>query len=166
VWFSFALPFAGLNLLLTRTSFSLQKPWIPTTQSVLNLTVNAVLALALYKPLGIAGVVIATAVASACMTVGQSLRLKPLLGGSLEGARTLAATVRITAAAAVMALAAYAVQRGLENLLGRSLAAQAVAMAAAVAAAAALYGAAVLALRVPEARQIEQALRRRLRRAA
>jgi putative peptidoglycan lipid II flippase len=37
-------PFAGLNLLLTRTCFSLQKPWIPTTQSVLNLTVNATLA--------------------------------------------------------------------------------------------------------------------------
>jgi len=162
VWFSFALPFAGLNLLLTRTCFSLQKPWIPTTQSVLNLTVNAALAFALYEPLGIAGVVIATAVASACMTVGQVVRLKPLLGGSLEGARTLAATLRIAGAAAVMALAALGVQRGLEALLGRGLAAQAVAMAAAAAAAALLYAGAVLALRVPEARDIQRALGRRL----
>ena len=29
-WFSFSLPFAGINLLLTRTFFSLQRPWIPT----------------------------------------------------------------------------------------------------------------------------------------
>jgi putative peptidoglycan lipid II flippase len=165
LWFSLALPFAGLNLLLTRTCFSLQKPWIPTTQSVLNLTVNAVLAFALYEPLGIAGVVIATAVASATMTVGQALRLKPLLGGSLEGRRALAALARIGPAAAVMALAAYAIQRGVEDLLGRSFPAQAVAMAAATAAAGLVYAGAVLALQVPEARQIERALRRRAGRA-
>ena len=29
-WFSFSLPFAGVNLLLTRTFFSLQRPWMPT----------------------------------------------------------------------------------------------------------------------------------------
>ena len=29
-WFAFSLPFSGWNLLLTRTFFSLQKPWLPT----------------------------------------------------------------------------------------------------------------------------------------
>ena len=29
-WFSFSLPFSGANLLLTRTFFSLQQPWTPT----------------------------------------------------------------------------------------------------------------------------------------
>ena len=29
-WFSFSLPFSGVNLLLTRTFFSLQQPWITT----------------------------------------------------------------------------------------------------------------------------------------
>ena len=29
-WFSFSLPFSGANLLLTRTFFSLQRPWFPT----------------------------------------------------------------------------------------------------------------------------------------
>ena len=29
-WFSFSLPFAGVNLLLSRTFFALQRPWIPT----------------------------------------------------------------------------------------------------------------------------------------
>ena len=29
-WFAFSLPFAGANLMLTRTFFSLQQPWMPT----------------------------------------------------------------------------------------------------------------------------------------
>ena len=29
-WFAFSLPFNGLFLLLTRTFFSLQRPWVPT----------------------------------------------------------------------------------------------------------------------------------------
>ena len=70
-WFAFSLPFAGVNLLLTRTFFSLQRPWIPTALAGANLLVSLVLSLALYKPLGIAGPVIGTAVASAGMTFAQ-----------------------------------------------------------------------------------------------
>ena len=29
-WFAFSLPFNGLYLMLTRTFFSLQRPWVPT----------------------------------------------------------------------------------------------------------------------------------------
>src|SRR5439155_3960532 len=72
LWFSFSLPFAGVNLLLTRTFFSLQRPWLPTALAALNLVVNAAVSLALYKPFGIAGPVIGTAVASATMTAGQA----------------------------------------------------------------------------------------------
>ena len=32
-WFSFSLPFAGANLLLTRTFFALQRPWVTTALS-------------------------------------------------------------------------------------------------------------------------------------
>ena len=32
-WFAFSLPFNGLFLLLTRTFFSLQRPWVPTAIS-------------------------------------------------------------------------------------------------------------------------------------
>ena len=49
-WFAFSLPFAGINLLLTRTFFSLQRPWIPTALAAVNLVVNLVVSLALYKP--------------------------------------------------------------------------------------------------------------------
>ena len=39
-WFAFSLPFAGLNLLLTRTFFALQRPWIPTGLAAINMTVD------------------------------------------------------------------------------------------------------------------------------
>ena len=78
-WFAFSLPFAGANLLLTRTFFSLQRPWIPTRLAVLSLVVNTAVSLALYKPFGIAGIVIGTAVASAVMTLLQAQGLRVLL---------------------------------------------------------------------------------------
>ena len=56
-WFSFSLPFAGVNLLLTRTFFSSSgRGCRPRSRSV-NLVVNVAVSLALYKPLGIAGLV-------------------------------------------------------------------------------------------------------------
>ena len=61
-WFSFSLPFSGMTLLLTRSFFSLQRPWLPTQLAIWSLAVNAVVSLALYKPLGIGGIVIGTTV--------------------------------------------------------------------------------------------------------
>ena len=50
-WFSFSLPFSGANLLLTRTFFSLQRPWFPTALAGASLLVNLGVSLALYEPL-------------------------------------------------------------------------------------------------------------------
>ena len=50
-WFSFSLPFSGANLMLTRTFFSLQRPWFPTALAGMSLAVNLGVSLALYKPL-------------------------------------------------------------------------------------------------------------------
>ena len=54
-WFAFSLPFNGLFLLLTRTFFSLQRPWVPTGISGVNLAITALAALALYGPSASAG---------------------------------------------------------------------------------------------------------------
>ncbi len=164
-WFSFSLPFAGANLLLTRTFFSLQRPWAPTGLAAANLVVNAIVSLALYKPLGVAGLVIGTAVASAGMTLGQAFVLRRLLHGSLEGAATLAALIRIGAASALLGAVAWVTWWALDQALGRSLPAQLLSVGAAAFAGAAAYAAAVLALRVAEAQQIERLVRGRLRRA-
>jgi putative peptidoglycan lipid II flippase len=150
-WFSFSLPFAGMNLLLTRTFFSLQRPWTPTKLAGVTLVVNAAVSFALYGPLGVGGVVIGTAVASAAMTVMQAYRLSREIGGFEIGLRPLAVML---AASIVMAGVAYATWWLLDETLGRSILAQLVAVGAALTAGTLVYVGAVLLARIPEAEQI------------
>ena len=163
-WFSFSLPFAGANLLLTRTFFSLQRPWLPTALGGATLLLNAAVAIALYKPFGVGGIVFGTAVASAAMTFGQAWYLRRELGGELEGRETVDAVTRIVAASALLAGVAYGLYVLLDELCGRSLPGQLVSVGAALTAGLGAYAVAVLALRVPEARQIRDAVAARLRR--
>jgi putative peptidoglycan lipid II flippase len=162
-WFSFSLPFAGVNLLLTRAFFAVQRPWIPTKLAALNMVVDVIVSVALYKPLGIAGLVIGTAAANAVMTGLQIYRLRMGLNGRIEGGQTLMITVRIVAATAIMGAAAWAVWLGLDRLLGRSLPAEILAVGIALLVGCALYAKMVLAMRIPEARQIESLILSRLR---
>jgi putative peptidoglycan lipid II flippase len=162
-WFSFSLPFSGINLLLTRTFFALQQPWMPTRLALWSLIVNIVVALALYKPLGIGGIVIGTTVSNAVMMLLLATRLRRRLGG-LEVMRTLRATSVMLAASALLAGVAYGVWYVLDGALGQSLVAQFISVGLALVLGAAAYAAAVFAARVPEARQIADLLRRRLRR--
>jgi putative peptidoglycan lipid II flippase len=161
-WFSFALPFSGFNLLLTRTYFSLQSPWTPTALAGGTLAINVAVAAALYDPLGIGGVVLATAVSTAAMTAGQAYYLRDRLHG-LELSTTARATAKMLVAAAILGGIAYGTWWALDQLLGRSLAGQLVSVGAALALGSAAYAAIVLALRIPEARQILDLLSRRLR---
>jgi putative peptidoglycan lipid II flippase len=153
-WFSFSLPFAGINLLLTRTFFSLQRPWTPTALAAANIVLNLVVSLALYSPFGIAGPVIGTATASAAMTAAQARWLRRDLHGSLQGRQTLAAVARMLVAAVLLGGVAYGVWRGLDAALGTRLVAQIVSVGIAIVAGLGVYAAAVLALRVREAHQV------------
>ncbi len=162
-WFSFSLPFAGVNLLLTRTFFSLQRPWIPTALAAGNLAVNALVSLALYKPLGIAGLVIGTAVASAGMTAGQAQLLRRELHGRLEGGRTVMAVAQMVVAAALLGAISYGCWWALDHVLGRSIPAQLAAVGVAAVAGGATYAGAVWVMRIPEARQLERYVSVRIR---
>ena len=159
-WFAFSLPFAGANLMLTRTFFALQQPWRATRLAAVSLVVNTALALALYEPLGIAGVVLATAVASLVMTVQQVVFLRRELGG-FEIVRTLQGLAQMTAAAAVAGALTYGTWWLLDDVLGRSLIAQIVTVGAAIAGGFATYLGLTLLARIPEA----QGMARRLSRA-
>jgi putative peptidoglycan lipid II flippase len=161
-WFSFSLPFSGVNLLLTRTFFSLQRPWLPTGLGAATLLINLAVALVLVGPFGIGGIVVATAVSSAAMTAGQAFFLRRELGGQLEGGETLRAVGRILVASVALSVVAYGLWRGLDALLGRSLPAQIVSVGGGLAAGIAVYCAVVIALRVPEAQQIRELLGARL----
>ena len=162
-WFSFSLPFSGFNLLLTRTFFSLQRPWTPTALAGVTLAINAAVAAALYDPLGIAGVVLGTVVATAAMTAGQAYYLRRRIGG-LQIGTTLATAGKVVGASAVLGAVAYGTWWVLDDLLGTTLPAQIVAVGGALALGSAAYAALVLAIGIPEAQQIRDLFTRRLRR--
>ncbi|CAN5547979.1 murein biosynthesis integral membrane protein MurJ [soil metagenome] len=160
-WFAFSLPLNGLFLILTRTFFSLQRPWIPTAISGVNLAITALASGLLYRPFGVAGIVAATAIATAVSVAAESVILRRELNG-IEFGRLLDSAARITAAAALLAGVSYLVWLGLDDALGRGIVAQAISLGAALAIGAGAFFAAVVALRVPEADQVVRLLRRAL----
>jgi putative peptidoglycan lipid II flippase len=159
-WFAFSLPSNGLFLLLTRTFFSLQKPWIPTMISGANLAVTAIAALLLYKPFGVGGIVASTAIATIASVIVQCVVLRRELGG-LELGRLANSALRIGAASAALAAVSYLIWHQLDSALGRSLGGQTISLCAGLAAGFAVYIGVVRALRVPEFDQILRLLRRR-----
>jgi putative peptidoglycan lipid II flippase len=146
-----------VSLLFSRTFFSLQRPWATTALAGVNLAVNALVALALYEPLGIAGIVIGTVAGTLVMTIAQGWILRGRLGG-IEGSATLTAAAKMLAAAALLAGASYGAWYGLDEALGRSLAGQVVSVGAGIGAGLAVYAAGVWLLGVKEARQIRALL--------
>ena len=123
-WFSFSMPFSGANLLLTRTFFSLQRPWVPTALAgVTLLDQRRRVAPRSTSRSGSPGVVIGTAVASAAMTLGQAYRLRLELHG-FEIGRTLRGVALMLAASAVLGVVAYFGWEALDSVLGESLLAQ------------------------------------------
>jgi putative peptidoglycan lipid II flippase len=157
VWWSISLPFQGISLLFSRTFFSLQRPWATTALAGVNLVVNTLVALALYEPFGIAGIVIGTVAGTVVMTVAQGWMLRRPLGG-IETRPTLIAAAKMILASLALAVVAYLAWWGLDEALGRSLPAQIVAVGVAIAAGLLVYAAAVWALRIEEVHQLRRLL--------
>jgi putative peptidoglycan lipid II flippase len=164
-WFAFSLPFGGLNLLLTRTFFAVKRPWIPTRLAAMNIVVDIIVSVALYKPFGIAGLIIGTVAANAVMTYLQAHRLRIGFNGSLEGAQTTMITARILVASVLLGGVSWVVWRLIDDLLGASLIGQILSVGAAGLAGTFVYVRAVLAMRVPEAHQVHQLIARQFGRA-
>src|SRR5215475_7960558 len=156
---SFSLPFNGLYLLLTRTFFSLQRPWVPTAVAGSNLVVDIIFSFAFYSPFGVGGVVAATVIATISSVVAELVILRRQLHG-LELPRLIDTALRVTVAAALLAGVSYVVWYGLDSALGRSVIAHILSLGGGLAAGFVVYFGAVLALRVPEANQIVRLLRR------
>lgn len=162
-WFSFSLPFAGLNLLMTRTFFALKRPWIPTRLAFINMTVDIVVSVGLYKPFGIAGLVIGTACANIVMVFLQLRRLRIGFNGRLDLAQTLMITARILVVSIVTAIVARLVWELLNAVFGLSIFGQIISVGGAIAAGGAFYVWAISHMRIPEWQQIESMLMGRLR---
>jgi putative peptidoglycan lipid II flippase len=163
LWFAFSLPFAGVNLLLTRTFFALQRPWIPTKLAGINVVVDLIVSIALYKPLGITGLVLGTVAANVTMTWLQLARLRRGFNGHLEMGQTTMITSRILAATGLVTLLAWLLWKGLDAVLGGSFIAGVAELLIAGGLPTLLYARLVLAMRIPEAKQVQQLILGRLR---
>jgi putative peptidoglycan lipid II flippase len=155
IFWALSLPAQGVSLLFSRTFFSLQRPWLTTAVSVANLLVNVAVSAALYKPFGIAGIVLGSVAGTLTMVILQGRVLARLLNG-IEGRTTFPAMGKMLAASGLLAGVSYGVWYGLDQALGRSLPAQAVSLGIGIVAGIAVYAAAVFALRVEEAHQIRR----------
>jgi putative peptidoglycan lipid II flippase len=130
------------------------------------MVVDVIVSVALYKPLGIAGLVIGTFAANVVMTGLQLRRLRRGFDGRLEGRQTTMITARIVVASALLAGVSWVVWDGLDRVLGRSLPAEIAAVGLAALAGGVVYMQAVLHMRIPEARQMQRLLLARVRRPA
>ena len=159
--FSLGLTFNGAMLMLNRAFFSLQSPWTPTAVAIANLALNAALDGAFYR-LGTWGIPLATSLVNIAGTGLLLILLRRRLE-RIEFARTTDATVRIVAAALVLAAVSYGVWRGLDAAFGRALWAQVVSVGAALATGTAAY---LIFCRLLGVRELNAllALRERLRR--
>jgi putative peptidoglycan lipid II flippase len=160
-YFAFSLPFAGVNLLLIRAFFSLQRPWTPTFIALANLGLNAGLDAILYKPIGIGGIPLSTAIVSLVTTAALVAVLRGQIGG-LDARRTLDTGVRIVIAAALLALVALGVREAVDSVVSDSFGGQLAVIVAAGSAGLVTYAAAATVLRIDEARQIGALVRQQL----
>ncbi len=162
--FSITLPLNGINLLLTRTFFALKDPWTTTRIAVLSLVVNVIVSVALYKPLGIAGIVAGTVVANIAVVGAQIFVLHGRLGGSLGLGRTLKTASRVLAAAAVLTVVVLAVDAAVRGVVGGGTFGLIISLALSLGLGSAVYVLTLRALHVEEAVRLERALRAKLAR--
>jgi putative peptidoglycan lipid II flippase len=159
-FFSIGMAFVSVNTLLNRAFYSLRKSWLPLLMGVVNLALNAVFDLILYKPLGVGGITLSTSLVSIFNFCGLLALLTPRVGG-IDGRRVFRSAVCSVAALAPLAGVAYGVWWGLDLALGRSLLAQLVSVGAAYVAGGLAYCFAAWLMRLPELRDVAGAMRRR-----
>jgi putative peptidoglycan lipid II flippase len=162
-WFSFSLPFSGVNLLLTRTFFSLQRPWLVTYLSVGNLIVNVgVSIIFVVLGFGVGGIVAGTAIADIAMAAAQFYVLRRELHGSLHLREIGEVVVGMLIAAAWFGIAAWVSWLALDWVFGRSLLGQIISVGGGLTIGTLAYIKVVLAMHIPEAEQLRRLVRGRL----
>ncbi len=146
--FSIGLTFNGMMLMLNRGFFSLQAPWVPTFVALAVVVLNTALYFALYR-VGVWGVPLAISLANIAGVVLLFVALRRRVG-RVDLSQTTRSFLLVCVASAALAVVAFGVWWGLDDVLGRSFPAQLVSLGAALIAGGGVYLAACRALGVPE----------------
>jgi putative peptidoglycan lipid II flippase len=150
--FAAGLFFNGMMLLLNRGFFSLQSNWVPTSIALANLGLNAALDFAFYR-FGTWGLPLATSVVNVAGSTVLLVLMRRRLGRMNFG-EIADSILRIAAASAVLAGAAYGTWYGLDQAFGPSFAGQLVSVVAALSVGTGAYLLACRALGVRELRAL------------
>ncbi len=158
-FFTLGMAFANANIMLNRGFQSLQRPWLPLYVGLINLALNALLDLALYKPLGARGIVLSTSIVSLFNFVALLWLMRRQLG-LVDGRRMALSAARIFVCTAALALVSGAAWHLLRGFAAGGLLPLLAAVLVAVSAGALVYLGVAKALRVEEL-DVLQMLRRR-----
>jgi putative peptidoglycan lipid II flippase len=124
--FSIGLVFNGWMLILNRSFYAVQTNWVPTGIALAAVGLNAAFDTVFYR-LGIWGIPLATSTVNVIAAAVLLVMMRRRVGLEHVG-RTLAVVARVVVAGAVAASLAYLAWVGLDELLGRGLAAQVVSL--------------------------------------
>jgi putative peptidoglycan lipid II flippase len=160
--FAVGLAANGSMLLLNRSFFALQRPWLPTTIALGNLLLNTALNVAFLR-FGVWGIPLATSLTN-IVSILLLWRLLERTVGSLDRYRTIRALVRVLVASTILGAVAYETWHLIDTLLGRSLGAQLLAVATACTVGGVVYLWVARRTRIEEATVVMGMFRRRLRR--
>jgi putative peptidoglycan lipid II flippase len=157
--FSMGLVFNGWMLILNRAYYSLQANWVPTLVALGNVGLNVVLYVALYR-VGVWGIPLSVSIANVVSASALFWLIRPRLRGVSPRA-TGATIVRIVAAGAALAAAAFCAWWALDEALGRALWAQVASVGGGLSSGVAAYVLSCRALRLRELETLLALLRRR-----
>jgi putative peptidoglycan lipid II flippase len=129
--FALGLTFNGTMLMLNRGFFSLQSPWIPSWVAFGNLGLNAILDAVFYR-FGVWGIPLSTSLVNIAGTAALVVVFRRRMRG-FELGETARTFGLVTIASAGLAVVAWGIWRGLDAELGKSLAAQILALGAGLA---------------------------------
>lgn len=161
-FFSFGMSFVSASTLLSRGFYGIQKTWPPLLMGGVNVALNVLLNLLLYRPLGVGGITMATSAVAVANTLGLYWLLRRELG-PLGGLRLAEGVARCLGACAPLAVVAYGTWWLLDGWLGRSNLAQLLAVAAGYLLGLAAYAGAARVLKIEEMRLVVDVVRRRRR---
>ncbi len=114
LFFSIGMAFANGNIIMNRGFQSLQRPWLPLWVSLINLAMNALLDLVLYKPMGVDGITLGTSIVATWNFIALVYLMRRHVS-ELGGRAIYAAIAKMAVCAAALGVVSWLIWWGLRS---------------------------------------------------